>query len=150
MNKKLTFIIITILMLGNLNGQESFAKKTESKKTENSKNTKENQNDILGEWGIYQTIINNENGNSKTETSVYCNVCPKVKFETEHTGILIFPNGEKSVFSWKIIDNILIIETNDNSNYLDKNYLMKFTKKLNYIELELKETEKMYSYILRK
>ncbi len=136
-------------MLGNLNGKESFAKKTESNKTKNSKNTKENQNDILGEWGIYETVTNAESGNSKTETTVNCNVCPKVKFETENTGILIFPNGEKSIFRWEIIGDILIIESNDESNYLDKNYLMKFTKKLNCTELELKETKKKYSYILR-
>ena len=147
MNKKLFFVIITILILGNLNGQNSFAKKN---KTENSKNTKENQNDILGEWGIYETVTNAESGNSKTETIVNCNVCPKVKFETEHTGILIFPNGEKTIFAWKIIDDILTIETNGKSNYLDKKYLMKFTEKSNYTELELKETEKKYSYILRK
>jgi hypothetical protein len=149
MNKKLSFIIVTILMIGSLSGQNSSAEITESNKNKYSRNTKENKNDILGEWGIYETVTT-ESGNSKTETTVNCNVCPKVKFETNHTGILIFPNGEKSVFAWKNIDNVLIIETNDKRNFFDENYLMKFTKKSNYTELELKETEKKYSYILRK
>jgi|GEM_PF-2201639 len=148
---KIALVTFAILMLENLCGQNISAEKKDSYKNEISLKSKENLSNIIGEWGIYETIEYTENGTSKTEINSVCNACPKIKFQNDQTGILTYPNGEMSLINWKITESILTIENeNEKLKYFDNNYEIRFTKENNFIELELKETKKKYSYILRK
>ncbi len=100
----------------------------------------------MGEWGIY---VSNNNG---IETK--CNVCPKITFGQDETAILTLPSGDISKLKWKTVDSKLIITyiqiSDDRRTFPDSVYLMTFKKEKEFMELELEQTDKKYSKILRR
>lgn len=104
------------------------------------------KNKLIGEWGIYVTIVGG--------IEATCNVCPKVKFETNNQAIFTFPSGEREFYKWEVKGNRLVMTAIENRNlnadFPDAGYKMNFTNKKNFIELRLMETEKKCSKILRR
>ena len=101
---------------------------------------------LIGEWGIYATISDG--------VEVNCNVCPKITFNSDQTAMLIIPSGDKGKLKWTANNKKLTLTTVHKSNveriFPDSLYEMTLTKEKGVIELELKQSEKKYSKILRR
>jgi hypothetical protein len=121
---------ITILILINLTflscNKNSQSDKSGDISTIDSKvNVKD---ELLGEWGIY--VIGN----------AYCNACPRVVFKVNGTGTIIFPAGRTEQIGWKKKHNKLEIKNisnSDNNLFQSTEYSMTYSKKAEYLELEL-------------
>ena len=101
---------------------------------------------LIGEWGFYE--------HSTGGVEVKCNVCPKVTFNKDQTATVIFPSGDTGNLKWTTSGNRLILTIIDSKNvaeiFPDSQYEMTFTQEKDFIKLEMKQTEKNYSEILRR
>ncbi|MCX6219476.1 MAG: hypothetical protein NTZ69_00620 [Bacteroidia bacterium] len=134
-------IVLTILLLYSCNLDNQSGKKKGL-----GKNTIQNPNLLIGEWGVYETI--SEGVEAK------CNICPKISFKNDQTATVIFPSGETENLKWTASGNRLILTIIGSRNiaeiFPDSQYEMTFTQEKVCIKLELKQTEKKYSEILRR
>ena len=141
MTMKHLIIVLAILLLFSCNHDNRSGKIKDL-----VKNTIQKPNLLIGEWCVYETL----NKGVKT----MCNVCPKVSFSNDQTATVIFPSGVKENLKWTVSGNKLILTIIDNKNlakiFPDSQYEMSFTKEKDFIELELRQTEKKYSEILRR
>jgi hypothetical protein len=119
----------------------SCVQNTKTIKTEESSSAKE----LIGEWGIYSTI------REGVETN--CNVCPIIKFDTNHMATVLLPSGDREKIQWRVKDNQLILtalgRTDIGRIFSDSLFEMTFTEKKEFTELELRQIERRYSKILR-
>jgi hypothetical protein len=134
-------IVLTILLLCSCNLDNQSGKKKES-----VKNTIQKPNLLIGEWGVYETISEG--------VAAKCNVCPKITFNNDQTATVIFPSGDTGNLKWTTSGNRLILTIIDSRNiaeiFPDSQYEMTFTQEKDWIKLEMKQTEKNYSEILRR
>ena len=102
---------------------------------------------LFGTWGIYVT---------KTEwSSANCNACPTLTFD--RGALLRKPSGDSEFYTCHSSGDTIFFRLHSytgkaalSDTSLDRKYLMIFTETKDFTELELKNKEKNYSYILRK
>lgn len=118
--------------------------KPDDDKDENAANDADHSS-LIGEWGIYMSV---QNG-----VQVQCNACPTIIFNSDQTATLITPTKLEGKLKWTVTDEKLTLIPVDKEIvekiFPDSLYEMTFTKKEDFIELELKQIEKGYSKILR-
>jgi len=109
---------------------------------------------LIGEWGIFcfeKKYIGDSNA-----SIINCNVCPKIRFNSDKTAKLILPSGDIENVSWSIKSEILIIinlsNGTDSKFFPTNRYSIELHDKVEYKELKLTINEEKYSYtsILRK
>ncbi len=106
---------------------------------------------ILGKWTIYATTEIKIGKTSESLTSL-CNSCPEVTFSSDRFAKIKFPNGNVETYVWRIQNNKLMFMLAgkiDNPKF-DSEYLIKIDQKKEFLEMELTEVNKNYSFILRK
>jgi len=134
-------IVLTILLLYSCNLDNQSGKKKEL-----VKNTIQKPNLLIGEWSVYE--------HTSGGVDAKCNVCPKVSFNKDQTATVIFPSGDTGNLKWTTSGNKLILTIIDSKNvaeiFPDSQYEMTFTQEKDLIKLEMKQTEKNYSEILRR
>jgi hypothetical protein len=106
--------------------------------------TSYNTKQLIGEWDVMVTI--SEGIQAK------CNACPKIKFFTDYTAIIIYPNGQSENIKWEIKNKTVIFKYL-NEDAIDRaideaGYEMSFTQKEKSVELLLNQKDKNHSYIL--
>ncbi len=120
----------------------------------NSDSTSDFTKKIIGEWGIYVTVSYTTLKNSTRKTEQLCNSCPKIKFTDDQIATIVYPNGDKENMTWQLKDKILILVNNDKRKkerfFSDTTYNMTFTQEKGFIELELRQKNGNYSFILRR
>lgn len=134
-------VVLTILILYSCSLDNQSGKKKEL-----VKDTIQNPNLLLGEWSVYEHIGGG--------VDAKCNVCPKVSFNEDQTATVIFPSGEKGNLKWTTSGNRLILTIIDSKNvtelFHDSQYEMTFTQEKDCLKLEMKQTTKNYSEMLRR
>jgi len=104
---------------------------------------------IIGQWSIPFT-------KDSLGTEVHCNVCPRIIFQNNGIAEVIKPFKKIEKYNWSINSDTIIFLISDNilqpNNAMFNNdkFIMIFKDRDNYNELELKQIQKNYSYILRK
>jgi hypothetical protein len=132
-----TFLIYLILNFYNLSAQN---------KTEN------NVKKIIGEWTISKTISTNLVNADKTET--VCNMCPTVTFTHDQNVTIKNSTKTAETYIWKISNdkitfaNIGAEKVENEIFYTD--FDLKFTEEKDFVELQLSDASKGFTYILRK
>ena len=96
---------------------------------------------IVGDWGIFvfERLYMFE-GVADT-SQLLCNVCPRVNFKSDNTGLITKPNGEIESIKWTMCDNsIKIISVTDsinNATFRNKDYVAEYKSFNDYLELRL-------------
>ena len=106
---------------------------------------------ILGKWTIYATTEIKIGKESESLTSL-CNSCPEVTFSSDRFAKIKFPNGEVETYVWRIENGkfmFMVAGKIDNPKF-ESEYLIKLIQKNKFLEMELTEENKNYSYTLRK
>jgi hypothetical protein len=102
---------------------------------------------IIGKWSMPYT----KSGNS----TIHCNTCKSIVFEKKIAKIMAH-YGEIEIERYNYIiknDTIFFSNVNNSSKdmtFSDERFLMNFDDKHEFCELELRQIDKKYSYILRK
>ena len=114
--------------------------------------TEDNAKKIIVEWTISKNISTNLVNLGKTET--VCNICPTATFTNDQN--VIIKNSDKTVetYFWKISsDKITFVnmgaeKVKNETFYTD--FDLKFTEEKDFVELQLFDRTKRFTYILRK
>jgi hypothetical protein len=103
---------------------------------------------IFGKWTISAT----KTIEKQSESKILCNSCPEITFDTDNFAYVKFPNQEVERYMWRIdSDKLLFLTVGEIKNpKLDSQYLLKLNNTKEFVELELIEQSKNYSYIIRK
>ena len=105
---------------------------------------------ILGTWKFVATRTSTNDSNKLTNL---CSICPDINFNSARFAKVIFPAGEIQTFLFLIEKNKLkLITTVDNENpfFFDGEYLIDLKTNSEFLELELIQKKKSYSFLLTK
>jgi hypothetical protein len=159
-SKNYLILLLTILTVFSCNlNTKSRVKTTQELELDS---TLFNTQRLIGEWIINGTIsynntrkFNVEKGEWETiseEVEIVCAACPKIRFNTDNTAIIIFPNGKRERIKWNIKNRtikIMYFEVTSDRAIEEGVYEMNFTQEKKSSKLELIQKDKNYSYILR-
>lgn len=142
---------IIYLLLLNLMYLNSFCNSTQLKTSnigfigDSLKNNKKILQSLIGKWSMCTV-------KSKKGKSSY-NVCPIIIFYKDGRGEKNSGSNKKELFNWELKNDTLHITNhlkNDKGAFADNEYIVGFESKKDFLELEIKNIIKEYSYILRK